>query len=374
VAACGAGTAGLDTPISAPVPSASGGPTGSPSPAFDPTLRFSNWPGYIDESEDGSPTTLELFADESGIEVEYTPDINDGQEFYAKVVTQLERGEDIGRDIVVFSEETAQLFIEEGFAAPLDYALIPNAVNLLPRLRKASFDPDRSYTLPWQSGFTGLGWNTPLLKERLGVDRITSLDQFFDLRLAGRVSVLSETMDTMGLLLAWQGFDPSSFTDEEFDRTLDVLRQQVDSGQIREVTGNDYIGGLDSGDLVAVLGWSGDVLALGEDYGFALPESGGLVWADSMIVPVVSAHKANAERLMDFYYDPEIAARLAAWIQYVCPVAGAQEAMTRIDPELADDPWIFPPDAVLDGVYVTAALTSARAEKLDRAYDAVVAG
>ncbi len=364
--ACGTGgTSGADTPSAASTPAGSAG--------FDPTLRFSNWPGYIDVSEDGSPTTLELFAAETGIEVAYTEDINDGQEFYAKVRTELEGGRDIGRDIVVFSEETAQLFIEEGFAAPLDYGLIPNAANLLPRLQEASFDPGRRYTLPWQSGFTGLGWNAPLLRERLGVDALTSLDQFFDPRLAGRVSILSETMDTMGLLLAWQGFDPSDFTDAQFDETLAVLQGQVDSGQIRQVTGNDYISGLDSGDLIAVLGWSGDVLALGEDYGFALPESGGLIWADSMIIPTVAPHKANAERLMDFYYDPEIAAQLAAYIQYVCPVAGAQEAMARIDPEMADDPWVFPPAEVIDGAYVTAALTSERAEALDRAFDSVVA-
>ena len=367
VTACGAG--GSET--SAVASSAGSLPAGSATP--DPLLRFSNWPGYIDESEDGSPTTLDRFRAETGIEVTYTADINDGDEFLAKVRSPLEQGQDIERDIVVLSEETAQTFIEAGFAAPLDYTLIPNAANLLPRLRAASFDPGRAYSLPWQSGFTGLGWNAPLLQDRLGVDSLESLDQFFDPRLKGRVSILSETMDTMGLLLAWQGFDPSDFTDAQFDATLAVLQRYIDNGQIRQVTGNDYIGGLDSGDLIGVLGWSGDVLALGEDYGFALPESGGLVWADSMMIPAVSAHKANAERLMDFYYDPEIAAQLAAYIQYVCPVAGAQEAMARIDPAMADDPWVFPSAEMLDGAYVTAALSSARAEALDRAFDSVVA-
>lgn len=337
-------------------------------------MRFSNWPGYIDESEDGSPTTLEDFTAESGIDVVYTADINDGSEFLAKVRTPLEQGQDIDRDIIVLSEETAREFIELGFAAPLDYARIPNAVNLLPRLRAASFDPNRQFTLPWQSGFTGLGWNIALLQERMGVDRLDSLDQFFDPRLAGRVCVLSETMDTMGLMLAWAGFDPSSFTDAEFDQALGILQQQVDSGQIRQVTGNDYISGLDSGDLIAVLGWSGDVLALGEDYGFALPESGGLVWADSMLIPAVSPNRVSAETLMDFYYDPEVAARLASWIQYVCPVSGAQQAMTAVDPALADDPWIFPPEDVLESCFVTEALTVERSVTLDRAFDTVVSG
>lgn len=371
--ACGAGS-GFSAAPSPETPSPVTPSPGSSTAESDAFVRFSNWPGYIDESEDGTPTTLEDFTATSGIEVTYTPDINDGSEFLAKVRIPLEQGQDIERDIIVLSEETAREFIELGFAAPLDYARIPNARNLLPRLREAAFDPNRRYTLPWQSGFTGLGWNIPLLQERMGVDRLSSLEQFFDPRLAGRVSVLSETMDTMGLMLAWAGFDPSSFTDAEFDEALILLQQQVDSGQIRQVTGNDYISGLDSGDLIAVFGWSGDVLALGDDYGFALPESGGLVWADSMLIPAVSPNKASAETLMDFYYDPEVAARLASWIQYVCPVNGAQEAMTAIDPSLAEDPWIFPPEDVLDSCFVTEALTVERSVALDRAFDTVVSG
>ena len=285
--------------------------------------------------------------------------------------TELDEGRDIGRDIVVFSEETARVFVEEGYAAPLDYSLIPNARNLLPRLRSVPFDPDRTFTLPWQSGFTGIGWNAALLTERLGVDRITSLDQFFDPRLSGRISILSETMDTMGLMLAWQGFDPGDFTDADFDAALATLATYVDNGQIRQVTGNDYISGLDSGDLIAVMGWSGDVLALGEDYGFAMPESGGLVWADSMMIPAAAQHKANAERLMDYYYDPEVAARVAAFIQYVCPVVGARAAMADVDPSLVDDPWIFPSDEVLAAAYVTADLSLERSEALDRRFNTV---
>jgi len=363
VAACGAGSDAGDSPAAE---------ASQAGPGADKLVRFSNWPGYIDVAEDAGTSTLDDFTGATGIEVVYTEDINDGSEFLAKVRAPLEQGQDIDRDIIVLSEETAQQFIELGFAAPLDYALIPNAANLLPRLARASFDPDRRYTLPWQSGFTGLGWNTPLLRERMGVDRLDSLDQFFDPRLAGRVSVLSETMDTMGLMLAWAGFDPSSFTDDQFDVALRLLQEQVDSGQIRQVTGNDYIGGLDSGDLIAVFGWSGDVLALGSDYGFALPESGGLVWADSMLVPAVSPHQASAARLMNHYYDPAVAARLAAWIQYVCPVQGAQEAMVDVDPDLVEDPWIFPSAEVLGSCYVTQALSSERNEALDRAFDAVV--
>jgi len=333
---------------------------------------FSNWPLYLDVPEPGVPSTLELFTERTGIEVLYQEDINDGQTFYAKVRDQLESGRGIDRDIVVFSEETAQLFVELGFAQPLDYARIPNAVNLLPRLAQASFDPNRAYTLPWQSGFTGFGFNAPLLNERTGWTEMTSFEQFFDERLKGRISVLGETMDTMGPMLAWQGFDPSNFTDAQFEQTLDVLAQYVERGFIRQVTGNDYIAGLESGDLIASIGWSGDVLALGDEWGFALPESGGIVWADSMLIPIGAPNKSGAEDLMNHYYDPVIAAQVAAWIQYVCPVSGAQEAMRDVDPALVDDPWIFPSTQVLDSCYVTQALSLERSELLDRQFDRVM--
>ncbi|MFM8349793.1 MAG: PotD/PotF family extracellular solute-binding protein [Actinomycetales bacterium] len=350
-----------------------GGLSGCARPAAKSSqVIFSNWPMYMDVPEPGVPGTLDLFTQRTGVAVVYQEDINDGQTFYAKVRDQLESGRGIDRDIVVFSEETAQLFVELGYAQPLDYARIPNAVNLLPRLAQASFDPQRTYTLPWQSGFTGFGFNSALLAERTGWAEVASFAQFFDERLKGRVSVLGETMDTMGPMLAWQGFDPSNFTDDQFDQTLDVLAQYVQAGFIRQVTGNDYIAGLESGDLIASIGWSGDVLALGEQWGFALPESGGIVWADSMLIPIGAPNKAGAEDLMNHYYDPLIAAQVAAWIQYVCPVNGAQEAMSEVDPALVDDPWIFPSAQVLDSCFVTQALSLERAITLDRKFDRVM--
>lgn len=327
---------------------------------------------YIDETVEGEKSTLEDFTASTGITVDYSEDISDGAEFYAKVVTDLENGRDIDRDLIVLSEETARIFVERGYAHKLDMELIPRASGVLPILQEASFDPDRAYTLPWQGGFTGLGWNTQLLKERLGVDALTSMEQFFDPRLAGRVSILSETLDTMGLMLLWQGDDPTYFTDSEFATALDRLQGYVDSGHIRQVTGNDYIAGLDSGDLIASMGWSGDVLALGDHFNFALPESGGLIWADCLIIPQGAQNPAGASMLINHYYEPTIAARLAAYINYLCPVVGAQEAMAAIDPELADDPWIFPTDELLAQAHLSGSVSVERQEQLDRAFDAVV--
>lgn len=369
LAACGAGS-GVSG--GAADGSSAGAPSPRPSAVLGGTVRFSNWPLYIDDPDGTGSPTIAAFTEATGVEVAYTEDINDGAEFLAKVRLDLEAGRDIGRDIVVLSEETSQVLVELGYALRLDPARIPNARNLLPRLRAASFDPDRHYSLPWQSGFTGFGYNTGLLRERLGTSTLTTFEQFLDPRLAGRVSLLSETMDTMGLVLRWQGFDAQSFTDAQFEAALGPLRQAVDSGQIRQVTGNDYIAGLESGDLIAAIGWSGDVLSMGEGFGFSLPESGGIVWADSMLIPRGAVNPDGAQALMNHYYDPEVAARLAAAIQYSCPVEGAQEAMASIDPALVDDPWIFPDDALLDSCQVTAALTLDRMEVLDRAYDDTV--
>ncbi|MBT5500999.1 MAG: spermidine/putrescine ABC transporter substrate-binding protein [Actinobacteria bacterium] len=354
LAACGAGTTSTSTETSATASATAGEASATPTPEpsvsdlsdSEKVIFFSNWPQYIDVSKK-NPTTLGDFISSTGIDVVYTDDINDSNEFYAKVRTNLEQGRSIDRDIVVLTEEGVELFIDSGFAAPLNKELIPNWVNLLPSLKDVLFDPGREYSLPWQSGFTGIGWNTPLLKRELGVKKITSLDQFFDPKLKGRITILTEMQDSMGLVLNWLGYDMANFTQEQFDEALEVLVQKVDDGFIRQVTGNDYIAALDSGDAIASIGWSGDVLALGKKFGFSIPDSGGMLWADNMLIPSVATHKSNAEKLMNYYYDPVVAARLAEWVQYVCPVAGAQEAMADIDPDLVEDPWIFPTPELL---------------------------
>ena len=321
--------------------------------ATDKVVNWSNWPGYLDVNEEsGDYPSLKAFEAQTGIAVTYTDDVNDNNEFYAKVRTQLEQGQDIGRDIVVLTDWMVGLWIQNGYAQKLDKANIPNAVNLLPKWQDVSFDPGRQYSLPWQSGFGLLGWNKAKLKETLGTDTMNSLNQLFDPKLKGRITLLSEMRDTMGCILAWQGADPANFTEDQWQAAIAELTKQIDSGQVRQVTGNDYIGALESGDVIAVIGWSGDMIQLGSDFGIAMPESGGMLWTDNMLIPALAAHKTNAEQVMNYYYDPKVAAEVAAYVQYICPVAGAQEAITAIDPALAENPWIFPTSALLDNSYV----------------------
>ena len=337
------------------------------------TVNWSNWPLYIDVDEDtGVRPSIEAFIASTGINVVYNEDINDNNEFYAKVRTQLEQGQDIDRDIVTLTDWMAALWIENGFVQKLDKANIPNAVNLNPAYENVAFDPGREYSLPWQSGFGALGWNTPLLQSTLGVSELRSLDQLWDPALKGRVTLLSEMRDTMGLILAWLGYDPSNFTPDQFAEGIDALTQQVNSGQVRQVTGNDYAAALENGDVIAVIGWSGDMYQLGEDFGVALPESGGTLWTDNMMIPAMAKHKKNGELIMNYYYDPEVAALVAEYVQYITPVNGAREAMEAIDPSLVDNPWIFPTDADLANSYVFMSLTPEQSEEYTREFQRAI--
>jgi spermidine/putrescine transport system substrate-binding protein len=218
----------------------------------------------------------------------------------------------------------------------------------------------------------GLGYNRTLLKELTGRDEIRTVAELWDPALRGRVTVLAEMRDSAGLVMQSQGADPADFTADEFDAALAEIQEQIDSGHIRQVTGNDYITSMENGDVVAAFAWSGDIVLMGEEFDFVIPESGGLLWSDDMMIPAMARHKANAELLMDWYYDPEIAAQVAAWVQYVCPVKGAQQAMEKIDPELVDNPLIFPTPDDLANITAFKPLTSAEQNAYNRAYQAVI--
>lgn len=337
-------------------------------------LNWSNWPLYIDVDDNGNRPTLDAFQKLTGIEVTYTEDVNDNNEFYAKVRTQLEQGQDIGRDLVILTDWMAAIWIRNNFAERLDKSVIPNWTNMREAYMYVSFDPGRQYSLPWQSGFGALGWNKAKIQELLGTDTITSVEQLFDPKLKGRVTVLSEMRDTMGILMAYQGANPSNFTDDEYNKAIELLTQQVDNGQIRQVTGNDYAGAMESGDVVAGIVWSGDMVQLGDSFGVGLPETGGTLWTDNMLIPALAQHKLNAELLINYYYDPVVAAKVAAYVQYVSPVEGAQEAMKEVDPSLVDNPWIFPTTEMLDNSYVFMTLSDEQNVEYERAFQKAIGG
>jgi spermidine/putrescine transport system substrate-binding protein len=328
-------------------------PTGGPAAIELPTdvsdtekiVKWANWTAYIDmNAKETKSPTLERFMQETGIEVFYTEDIDDNDSYYAKVAPQLRAGQSIDRDIFTFTDWMAGRVIRDQLCQPLELIRMPNVVsNLLQPLKDVSFDPGRQHSITWQSGFGGIGYN----REKVGRE-LTTIDDLWADDLKGRIVVLSEYRDTAGLVMQSQGVDiDGDWGSTEFENALDLIEQKIEEGYIRKVKGNSYMEDLTSGNAVAGITWSGDIFVLAADTGdpswtFTIPESGGTLWSDNLMVPITSTHRRNAQLLMDYYYDPAVAAEVAAWVNYVCPVEGAQAEMEKIDPELAESPWIFP--------------------------------
>lgn len=329
-------------------------------------LVFSNWPQYldVDEKDESKRPSLDEFVRKTGIAVTYTEDINDNNEFFGKVQHQLAACQSTDRDIIVLSDWMAARMSRLGWIQKLDPANIPNVrANLLSSLLDRSFDTENRLSIPWQSGLAGLAYNGNVTKELRTVDELLTRPD-----LKGRVTALSEMRDTMGLLLGAAGHDPANFTSAQFDDALTMLKRAVDSGQIRRFTGNDYAPDLAKGDIAACIGWSGDVVQLSgadEKIRFVAPDSGVMLYSDNMMVPNKATHKANAEQLINYYYEPAVAARLAAYVNYICPVKGAQAEMEKIDPELAANPLIFPDEALLSKSTLFMALD----EKQEKEYE-----
>jgi spermidine/putrescine transport system substrate-binding protein len=337
LAACGTGDTGTSAKPDVDVEDKS---------ATEKEVRWANWPAYLDYDDDTKNyPTLEKFQEQTGIKATYAEDIDDNDSYYGKIQGQLKNGQDIGKDLIVLTDWMAGRLIRQGYVQELDKANIPNASKLNPALQDVGFDPGRKFSMTWQSGYAGIGYR----KDKVGRE-LKTLDDLWAPDLKGKVVVLSEMRDTVGLIMMSQGVDISSdFSEDDFLSAVDTLQKQVDSGQIRQVKGNSYLEDLRTGNAIAAIAWSGDIL-LAEfeeedpNYTFTLPESGGTLWSDNLMVPIASPHKTNAEKLIDFYYDPAIAAEVAAYVNYICPVEGAKEAMEQIDPELVDSPLIFPTD------------------------------
>ncbi|RZS59143.1 spermidine/putrescine transport system substrate-binding protein [Microcella putealis] len=340
----------------------------------DPTINWANWPFYIDEDEEGGYPTLEAFQEQTGITVNYNITVDDNNSYYATVRDQLALGQDIGADTVCLTDWMVARWIQLGYTQELNKDNIPNAANLSPDLQNPEFDPGRRFSLPWQGGFAGIAWNT----EQVG--ELRSVDDLWSSELTGRVGVLSEMRDTIGLIMLNNGVDISGdFSADEFNAALDIFREQVTGGQIRNVRGNAYTEDLVNEDTLAAIAWSGDITLLNfeagyEKWKFAIPEAGGTLWADNFLVPIGSPRKANVEQLINYYYEPEVAAEVAAWVNYITPVEGAREAMEAIDPELAENQLIFPNEETLANTAIFRGLTAQEENEFQAAFQSVLLG
>jgi spermidine/putrescine transport system substrate-binding protein len=331
------------------------------------TMSFSNWPLYIDEDHG----TLKKFEEKYGTKIKYVEEINDNNEFFGKVRQQYARGDSGGRDLHVVTDWMAARMKRLGYVQKLDHADMPNfEANLIDRLKSPPFDPNRDYSAPWQSGLTGIIYRKDKVKSPP-----KTVDALFDPDYKGKVTMLTEMRDTIGLVTAWMGHDPEKATLDQFLEANDKIGEASNSGQIRGFTGNEYTKDITKGDSWVIFGWSGDAIQLTADnpnIEFVAPESGAALWTDNMQVPVGAPHAYTAERFMDFVYRPEVAVGLTAYVNYVCPVKGVQELLAKKDPELAKSTLIFPDEETFSNSFVFRDLKPDEERQLNDAFQQVI--
>ena len=330
-------------------------------------MYMANWPLYIEEDRG----TLKEFEEEYGAKVKYVEEVNDNTEFFGKVRQQYAQGQSGGRDIHVVTDWMAARMMRLGYVQKFDKSAMPNVdKNMIERLKTPPFDPKREFSAPWQSGFTGIVYRKDKVKREP-----KSIDDLFDPDYKGKVTMLSEMRDTVGLVAASMGANPEKATVDEFQAAIDKIGEAADSGQVRAFTGNEYTKDLTKGDSWAIIGWSGDAVQLEADnpnIKFVAPETGVHLWTDNMQIPVGAPAAFTAQKFIDFVYRPEVQADIAEYVNYICPVDGVKEILTERDPALGENQLIFPDDATLNDAFIFRSLKPDEERQLDEAFQQVI--
>jgi spermidine/putrescine-binding protein len=389
LAACGISPTASNTPAATPTPSASVAPTPVPTPAGQ--LNFANWPLYIDTDEKDATKhkTLEDFTQATGIQVKYTEAIEDNQSFFGTIQPDLSAGNDTGWDLMVLTDWLIGKMVGLNFLEQIDVAgLVPNfAANAGDKYKNPSYDPNNAHSVPWQSGITGIAYNPNNTKRE-----ITSFNDLFDPAFKGKVGMFTEMRDTMNLALLGIGVKPLDATMTDVQNAQKKLLDQANAGIVRQYYGNEYADALAKGDIWVTMAWSGDIFQLQFDnpeLKFVVPSEGGILWVDNMCVPAKAKHPIDAQYLMNFVYTPEIAAQITEYVNYICPVPGAQavikqhatDAKTSGDTEtadylnaVADSALVFPTADMLSKVYSYKVLTDDEEKQWNDLFQQVVQG
>jgi spermidine/putrescine transport system substrate-binding protein len=320
---------------------------------------FSNWPLYMDKK------LLKAFDKKYGGKVRYLEDINDNYEFFGKVRQQLENGQPIGRDIVVLTDYMAARWIRNGYTEPIDKNNVPNAKNIVDNLATINYDPERKYTLPYQSGASGAGYNI----KKTGRE-IKSVKDLFDPKFKGRVTLFSEPYDSASTVLLGDGVDCSKATLDQMLGAIEKIDKANQAGQFRRFTGNDYTTDLAKGNIDIALSYSGDLVQLqsdNPDLRFSYFEEGNVAFNDNLMMPAKVEHPYAAETMFNYLYDPQVAAKLAAYVNYISPVKGAKEILEKSDPEIADNELIFPPPEIQAKIHAYPNLSPADEREMQEA-------
>jgi len=328
------------------------------------SLTISNWPLYIDKQ------TVPDFEKATGISVKYVEDINSNEEYFNKMQPILAKGESGGRSMMVLADYEVTKMHELGYVQELDKSALPNVEKYLNKsLRHPSFDPERSFTVPWQSGMTGIIVNKELAPE------VKSICDLFNPKYKGKIDFLNEVRETVPLVMKCQGVDPAKATEADWMKAIEKIKGAAQSGQIRRFTGNDYAADLTNGNAAAVIGWSGDAVQLQADnpnLEWRMPTEGCMLWSEDMIIPVGAPNPTAAEAFMNYVYDPQNQAQIAEYVNYVTPVEGVKEILQKKDPELAENDLIFPSASFTKKCSNTPILKGEEEQKVVQAFDAVL--
>lgn len=358
LAACGSDLGGGEREGEVEVAEAQGEASGD--------LFVSNWPFYIDRN------TVPEFEKATGVSVTYKEDVDDNNVIFTKLQPLLQEGESGGRDIVVVTDWMAKKMYDLGYLQEFDEdAIAPAKENLVPSLQSPSIDPDRKYSLPWQSGMTGLVVNTA---EAPDVDEIADI---FDPKYKGRVTVLTELRDTVPLVMKSEGIDPAEATTDDWLAAIEKLREAVESGQLRDFTGNSYTNSMARGDAVIAIGWSGDAVQLqadNPDIEFVMPEEGCILWSDNMVIPVGAPNPTAAYEWMNYVYEPENQAQIADYNYYLTPVTGVKEILEKQGSEAADSPLVFPDDEFTQDCSTQPDPPADGVEEIEREFQSLITG
>ena len=325
-------------------------------------LNFSNWPYYMDPKRN---VLKEWSKANNGAHVKYVEEINDLDEFFGKVRQQLQRGDSLNRDLVVLTDWMASRWVRGQWVEPIDKRNVPNMKNLQPNLQHPKWDPNRDFSLPWQSGMSAIAYNPKKTGRKLH-----SIGDIFDPKFKGHVTMLSDPHDSAGLMVLLAGKKTEDATLDDVLAGIDKIDQENKKGQIRRFTGNDYTTDMAKGNAWVSVAYSGDLFQLRKDVPgvqFIIPDEGALLWTDNMMMPQKPPHPYAAETMMNFVYQPQIAAQLAAAINYVTPVVGTQEAMQKVDPSLVKNQLVFPNDATRAKLHPYVTLTAAEERQMNDA-------
>jgi spermidine/putrescine transport system substrate-binding protein len=338
-------------------PAASAAATPKPSPATE--LNFANWTYYmdVDPKDKKKFKTLEDFRAKFGTKVNYQEVVDGNESFVGTIRPQLQAGQDTGWDLIVLTDWMAARLIRLGWVEQLDLGNMPNVTaNLQDVYKNVTWDPSNDHHVPWQSGMTGIGFD----KRKTG--DVTSLASLWETKYKGKVDYLTEMRDCIGLAMLKLGTDPSKATRADCDAAVAEIKKAKDAGIIRAFKGNAYAEDLKSGDVVLSMAWSGDMVQALVDkpsLGFTVATEGGMLWTDNCLIPKGAAHKYTAELLLNFCYQPEIAAQIEASVNYICPVKGAAAVLKSKNPVTANNPLIFPPPEVLSRLHIFIGLNEA---------------